>query len=103
MSHPSMLRWDEAARRTTNACSSVLDALLNGENQYQELLVDYQWSGGTDQSFADLLFDTTATPDQVAQVADLRQALVSVHELYQAMDNVSVAQADRATDIRRLT
>lgn len=104
MSHPSERRWAETAGRVSTACDTLLRAILNAEEQYQELLVDYQWAGGTDTGFASVLFETdTPTTEQIAMVADLRNAMVAAHQLHEAMANGVVSQADRATSLRTMT
>ena len=63
-------------------------------------------TGGTDDDFATELFNVgegeTPTDGQLSKVADLRQAIVAMHELYEAANNVAVTQQDRASDLRKM-
>lgn len=113
MSHSSQLRWQNAAQDVTTSAAQTLRAIVDAEEIYQDLLEAYNYAGGSDQAFADLLFQDdngnpdpitdTATAAQVAIVTDLRLAIQSLHELYQAMNNVAVAQEDRAARLRRMS
>lgn len=104
MAHSSEMRWAEAAQKVANAASLTIDSLNIAENSYQELLEVYNYAGGTDQTMADMLFEVpTADAGQVAMVADLRLCITALHELYQALNNVTITQADRAALLRRMS
>lgn len=113
MAHSSELRWQGAADAVASQAFQTLRALNDAEQTYQDLLEAYTYAGGTDQAFADLLFQEvngnpdpiadTATAEQVALVADLSLAIQALHELYQAADNQVVAQEDRLTQLRRMS
>jgi hypothetical protein len=107
MAHSSKLLYDEAEQMVADRAQQTLRALQDAEEVYQDLLEVFQYSGGTDQLFADQLFQDVQAPpapaDQVAMVADLRAAIVALHELYQAMTNVAVTTADREADLRRMS
>ena len=47
--------------------------------------------------------DTVANADELGQVADLRIAIIALHELWLAMNNGITATADRAADLRRMS
>lgn len=47
--------------------------------------------------------ETTANADEVAKAQAAFDAITALHELYQAADNVAVAQEDRLAQIRRMT
>lgn len=103
MPHSSNLLWKDIEQIVSGISRTMLRELILGEEAYQDLLEAYQYAGGTDQAFANLLFNTTADAGQVAQVTDARQALVAVHRLYELMTNNAVAQADYAADLRRMS
>lgn len=101
--HISELRWDEASRRASNAVQTLLESTYNAQYQYEWLLVAFQNVGNDDQVFADQLFDGVATAEQVAMVTDLRNAMVACHDMYEALHNISISTADRASQMRRMT
>lgn len=47
--------------------------------------------------------DTEANADELARATDLIAAGTSLHEIYQAADNVAVSQEDRLVQLRRFT
>lgn len=47
--------------------------------------------------------DTVANADEVAKAQAAFDAITALHELYQAADNVVVAQEDRLSQLRRMT
>ena len=47
--------------------------------------------------------ETQASAEEVAKVTDLRAAITALHDLYQAMNDGVVSQADRAADLRRMS
>lgn len=47
--------------------------------------------------------ETQANAEEVAKATDLVAAATSLHEMYQAADNVAVAAEDRFTQLRRFT
>ena len=113
MAHSSEMRWVGAQAAIADAANGTLKALNNAEETYQDLNEVYQFSGGTDQLMADQLFldiivDEARSPAvaniaEVARVTDLRLAIQALHQLWEAMTNVLVTQADRAALLRRLS
>ena len=103
------------------SCVGVLRGLEDAENKYQDLLELFQYAGGTAQLLANQLFyedwsvresdpignpgvlDTQANATEVAMVQDAIDAAAAIHELYLAMTNVAITQADRAAAIRRMS
>ncbi len=103
------------------SCIGVLRSLEEAENKYQDMVELYQFCGGTAQGLADQLFyedwsvresdpignpgvlDTQANATEVAMAQDAIDAVTAMHELYQAMTNVTVTQADRAAALRRMS
>lgn len=99
----------------------ILRALEEAENKYQDLLELYTFAGSTAQGLADQLFyedwsvresdpignpgvlDTQANATEVSMAQDAVDAVTAMHELYQAMTNVAVLQADRAAALRRMS
>lgn len=52
---------------------------------------------------AGFVSETTANADEVAKTQAAFDAITALHELYQAADNVAVAQEDRLAQLRRMT
>lgn len=105
MAHSSEADWTTEASKVSQIAQGVIEHLNLAEETYQNLLEIYNYAGGTDQLAADLLFQTapgTADAAQVAKVTDLRLCIVALHEMWQAMNNTAVAQADRAAVLRRM-
>lgn len=103
MAHSSEMTWSDAAGRVALSAQSTMAALQAAEEIYQDLFEVYNYTGATDQSMANQLFEvTTADSTQVAKVTDLRLAITALHELYQAMTNVAISQADRTAPLRRM-
>ena len=104
-----------------NAAETVISGLSTAEIMYQDLLELYAFVGGTAQLLADQLFyedwvnresdpignpgvlDTEANAAEVTKATDLINAVTAMHELYQAADNVVVAQEDRFAQMRRMS
>ncbi len=126
--HTSEKRWSNnkfgdsgIALLVRDAAVQTIDKLTAGENLYQDLLELWQFAGPTDQAVADQLFfdiwptrvsdpignpgvfDTQANADEVIMVGDAKAAMVSIHELFDAMSNVVTATADRVATLRRMT
>lgn len=103
MAHSSEMVWSDAAGRVALAAQQTMAALQAAEEVYQDLLEVYNYTGATDQDMANQLFEVTAAPaEQIAKVTDLRLAITALHELYQAMTNVAISQADRTAPLRRM-
>ena len=78
MGHTSELRWGQAAGEVTTAAREILEGLDAAERIYLELLEAYQYTGGTDQSFADQLFkEEWEARTQPGTVADITVDVVS--------------------------
>ncbi len=113
MAHSSQMRWVGAQAVIEDAARTTLSALNNAEEVYQELNEVYQFTGSTDQFMADQLFadiiasearnPAEANTEEVARVADLKAAILSLHQLWQAMNNVATSQEDRTALLRRLS
>lgn len=117
--------------QVSTAAEQLIGALVSAEALYDELLELYQQAntpgGGspdlsaTAQGLANQLFyedwvdresdpignpgvlDTEANANEVQKATDLINAVTSMHELYQAANNVSVAQEDRFAQLRRMS
>lgn len=107
--------------RTSQMAVSVVDVLLQAEQLYLEMLELYQYVGNTNQNLADQLFyedwinresdpignpgvrDTQANAAELAMATDLVAAITASHEIYQAANNVIVAQGDRLAQLRRMS
>ena len=128
--HTSEKRWRNSQTRdsgvgvselVSGAAQTVIDGLSSAEILYQDLLELYTYAGGTAQLLADQLFyedwsvresdpignpgvlDTAANATEVAMATDLIGAVTAMHELYQAANNVAVAQEDRFSQMRRMS
>jgi len=106
MAHTSEKRWNNINNTVGDLSSSLIDYLNKSEEIYQQLLELWSFAGGTDQAVADLLFQDTdipATAEQVVMAQDAKAAVTSLHELWQAANNVAVGQEDRMDKLRRMT
>jgi len=113
MAHSSEMRWVGASAMVAQAALAAIQSLNTAEEIYQELFEVFTYVGATnqllaDQFFTEIIAEETRSPAEanaaeVALVADLKSAIVSLHELYQALNNVAVSQSDRATDLRRMS
>ena len=108
MPHSSENTWATYSNRVSGVSQAVLKAILDAEEEYQDMLECYRWSGTDDTRFANLLFSgdpdlTTATTDEINKTIDLKDAMVAVHELYQALTNVDIGASDRAGALRRMS
>ena len=128
--HTSEKRWragqtnDSGAgvsELVSGACEQMTHALELAESSYNELLELYQYCGATAQGLADQLFyedwsvresdpignpgvlDTQANAIEVEKAQAAVDAMAVLNELYQAANNVAVAQSDRMGPIRRMS
>jgi len=101
MPHSLDLQWDEAVRITQQQARNMIRAINEGEEAYQDLLemVD----GRSDQIVANQLFGGTASQEQLDRFADLKNAMVAIHQLWQCGNNVNTSQKDRFKDMRRIS
>ena len=128
--HTSEKRWRSNQGQDSGAGVSeivktsaigVIDSLSQAETMYQDMLELYTYAGGTAQLLADQLFyedwvtresdpignpgvlDTQANTVEVAKTTDLIAAATSLHELYQAANNVATTTEDRFAQLRRMS
>ena len=128
--HTSEWRWDSDVvnqgdtgvhRLVSGLAGSVKSGLITGEDSYQELLELHAFAGGTTQLLADQLFlevwstrepdpvgapgvfDTQANAEEVAKTQDSIDAMLAIHEVYEALTNVAVSQSDRMAPLRRMS
>ena len=128
--HTSEKRWRNnqtnesglgVSELVTESCNGVLRGLEEAEMKYLDMLELYTYAGGTAQLLADQLFyedwitretdpignpgvlDTEANATEVAKTTDLINAVTAMHEIYQAANNVIVAQEDRFAQLRRMS
>jgi hypothetical protein len=113
MAHTSTKRWVEVEAKITQYAHMTIDTLNQAEEAYQQFQEVYVYAGSTDQGLADLLFQDTngydsagdpnpATAEQVAMATDAKNAMVALHQIYQATNNEAVTQDDRFTKLRRM-
>ncbi len=111
MAHSSEIRWVGVAPLVSGRSADVLRILSEAEEMFSDLAEVYAFVGGTDQLLADQLFrediagrgESVANTEELGKATDIRQAVQVMHELYEAMTNVAVTQADRAADLRRMS
>lgn len=59
MKHTSEIRWEDVKNEASPTAAQIKEALIQGEETYQELLELYQYAGSTAQGLADQLFKET--------------------------------------------
>lgn len=118
--HTSEKRWYRNQNPEGNAAVSesiqtaanvLINAMYDAEQMYGEMLEMYAYTGSTMQGLADQLFkekwearqEAQASADEVAMAQDAFDAVTAMHELYQCMTNVTVAQEDRLAQLRRMS
>ncbi len=103
----------------SQVAASAIEVLTRGEESYQNLIELYTYVGSTAQLLADQLFyedwsvrETTTSPyeletqanvEEVAKTQDAIDAMTSIHELYEAATDKTIAQKDRFADLRRMS
>jgi hypothetical protein len=111
MAHTSEKRWSQVSLNIATVSEQLMEAINNGEEAYQRMQEVYTYAGGTATDLASLLFKEeieaagspfTPTQEQIDKASDAIDAMTAAHQLYQAANNVSVTQADRVTDLRRM-
>lgn len=86
MAHSKNLTWSEVEKTIGRNATQIMQDMTMGENAYQDILEAFQANGGTDQDFANQLFNGTATVEQVAMVADAKTTMIAIHNAYLALD-----------------
>ena len=106
--------WNEITLKVSQHTTAIREAILAGEEYYQELLQLWTEHANDDQAVADQLWmqeilnqgdDPATTPadaDMLGMTTDAKAALIAVLEIYQALTNQPPAQADRAADMRKM-
>ena len=118
MAHTSEKRWVTAKGLTgvstlaSNYLASLIDIINSAEEGYQQMQEIYIYAGGTPTLLAELLFkediearsspDNVASAEEIAKATDLVDAMTAAHEIWQAANNVAVAQEDRMNALRRM-
>lgn len=112
MSHTSEKRWNGISGNVSTISFSLMQALNEAEEAYQQMQEIYIYSGGTDTSLAELLFqedianrsspENVVSTEEITKATDAIAAMTAAHQLYQAANNIVVAQSDRVTDLRRM-
>jgi hypothetical protein len=116
MAHTSAKRWADRGRDTgiekqvSENSTNLRDALITAEEAYQQLQELFAFVGSTVQLLADQLFkeeiadrgDSVANAEEVAKTQDAMDAVTAGHELYEAANNIAVAQSDRLSELRRM-
>lgn len=127
--HTSEKRWyrnqnpngnSSVADEVQTASLTVRGALEQAEVMFGEMQELFTFAGGTMQLLADQLFyekwstrladpqvpdvyETQANAAELGMTQDAFDAVTAMHELYQAMTNVVVAQEDRLAQLRRMS
>lgn len=86
MAHSKNILWADVERTIARNSNQLIQDIVLGESAYQDLLEAFQANGGTDQSFSNKLFNSTANAEQVAMVSDAKAAMVAIHDAYLALD-----------------
>lgn len=112
MAHTSEKRWSGLSGDAGVQCHSVLQAIQEAEEVYQQMLEVYNYAGGTDTDLAELIFkediagrqspDNVPSAEEIAKASDLIAAMTALHQIFQAANNEAVTQSDRLTPLRRM-
>lgn len=110
MAHISQKKWLEVSNMVSTFSLETLNLLARAKEYMDQLTIMYTVAGGTDQALANQLFadeiaargETVANADEVQMTIDLKDAAVSIYELWQSMNNVATSQKDRANALRRM-
>lgn len=107
MSHTSSKRWPQSEMLIGQLALNMVNSLNEGEEAYQQFIEVYQYAGGTDQGMADLLFKDenqggTASPEQVAIIADARESMQGIHDLYVAATGNDITPSNIFDALRRM-
>jgi len=92
MAHTSEITWPNASAAVAVVSSQLIEAHNFAEEKYQELIEAHAFSGGSDLTFAELLFYGTIgatnvpTAEEISKAGDLRLAMVAAHDTYLALD-----------------
>lgn len=112
MAHTSTKRWTEVEERVSHYSKTAIEVLNDAEEAYQQFQEVYTYAGSTDEGLAELLFygdegkdsagQTLVTPEQLALVVDAKNAMIAMHQIFEAANNGTVTQDDRLTKLRRM-
>jgi hypothetical protein len=110
MSHSSQKRWPDINDQVSGVSEKLLNTLNEANETFLQLLEVWEYSGGTDASFANLLFKDEIserdppvhTAEELAKVIDAKEALVAARELYLAATNQTITVANRLQKLRRM-
>lgn len=112
MAHSSEKRWNDISRLVSDMAAQSIEIINRGEEIYLQLFEVWEYTGGTAEAFAQQLFKeeiaarggspTEVTAEELAQAADAAAAVLALHEIWQAANNVAVATDDRAKKLRRM-
>jgi hypothetical protein len=120
--HTSEKRWrrnqtkvsgEGVSNQASAICTKVVATLLEAEQAFLEMQELYNYTGGTVTLLAEQLFkediearsspDNVANTEEIDKAQDLFDAMTAAHELYQAANNIAVAQEDRFAQLRRMS
>ena len=108
MVHSSEETWAVTSDKVADIVNKVLSAIIDGEELYNDLLRTRTWSGGTDTTWANLMWHgdkdaSLATADEIQYTTDLKDAMIAVHNLYEALDNTAITTKDRFSELRLMS
>jgi len=108
MTYYSDWTFESISDAVGKSANNLLQQLFLVEELYQRLLTIYQTVGGSDEAFAieifglnDDLGSPVATASQVQKAVDLREAIVAMHNLYEALNGVSISASNKADALRK--
>lgn len=91
MPHYSEWTFDTLSSSIADRVEQLMSALSMVEEYHHTFSMVYEQLGGTDQLVADAIFrvgeGNSATPSQVAKIADIREAVAAGHDLYRFSNN----------------
>ena len=113
MSHSSAKRWPKVEQEVEKIAAELVGVLGRANEVFEQFQEMSTFAGGTDQLLADQLYldinkdpitgdPNPATAEQVAIVADAKNAMIAANDLYKAAFGDAFVVGDRLILMRRM-
>ena len=81
--HISEKTWNSESDEVNRRLGKLLEFLIIGEALHDEMVQLWIYHSNDDQLVADQLFATTASTEQVQMAIDMKNAVISAHNLHE--------------------